>query len=314
MVKLLAPIVLVLLAACGNVSGRPPKDTEFDPKGLGDSPPGGVAAMSKEESDGILRQDSQRISQGFPIYPDDELRFSVMGQPDLSFDAKVPAEGAIQFPLIGQISLAGRTLDGVRGEIKERLEKEYLVAANVAVQVRAYAPKRVYVLGAVGAPREYDIPSGRFATLMQAVAQAGGFLEDASQHGVVVYRLREGSERTALTVDVISIKEGKGHDPVLLPNDVVFVPSREKIYVYGQVTRPGAFSVPSDKRLMASQAIALAGGFTRVANDGNVRLSRMAKDGRKTFVLDLAKAAEGDGSQDTPLQPGDVIFVPESVF
>jgi polysaccharide export outer membrane protein len=305
MVKHLAPMVLVLLAACGNVSGRPPKeDTEFDPKGFMDEPMTGSGIPEVPQG------------QGFPLYPDDEVRFAVMGHPDLSFDAKVPAEGTIQYPMIGQVQLSGRSLEDVRAEIKSRLEKDYLVAPQVSVQIRTYAPKRVYVLGAVAHPREYEIASGKFSTLLQAVAQAGGFLEDAARHSVVIYRATEfgSSQKVSYSVDLTGLEAGRGTDPVLLPNDVVFVPSREKVYVYGQVTRPGAFSVPANQKLTATQAVALAGGFTRIANDGNVRLSRRMKTGRQTFILDLTKAQEGNETENVPLQPGDVLFVPESVF
>jgi polysaccharide export outer membrane protein len=310
------PLLLVALAACGTVQGRPPTLEEFNARGVLEGP-GGDSGMDQAESDRILAQHQERLAGGFPIFADDELRFSVIGQPELTFDARVPAEGVIQYPMIGSLTLAGRTLEEVRADIKERLEKDYLVAAQVGVLVRAYAPKRVYVLGAVGAPRDYELPNGKQGTLLQAIAQAGGFLEDAGREGVVIYRPAQlgSTTRVPLTVDIVALQRGKGHDPILLPNDVIFVPSREKIYVHGQVTRPGDFTVPSGQTLTASQAIAKAGGFTRIANDGNVRLSRRLRSGeRKSFVLDLSRVTGEHAGEDVPLQPGDVLFVPESVF
>lgn len=317
MVKMTAPVLLLLLAACQDLPGRPPTPDEFDPSGIKSGPPGTEIPVDTGESDKILEQYAKRLSAGSPIFPDDELRFTVMGHADLSFDAKVPGEGSIHYPLIGSVVLAGRTLEEVRREIKRLLEKDYLVSAHVTIQVRSHAPKRVFVLGAVAHPREYEIPSGRMSTLLQAVAQAGGFLEDAARHGVVIYRPRElgSSERVAVTVNVVAIQEGRGRDPILLPNDVVFVPSREKVFVYGQVAHPGAFVVAADRELTATKAIALAGGFTRVANDSNVRLIRRGKTGeRQTHVLNLARVVSGHAAEDVPLQPGDILFVPESIF
>jgi polysaccharide export outer membrane protein len=300
MVKYIATFVLLALAACQSVSGRAPEAKDYDPKGESAGP----------ESAAPLDPGPIR---GLALYPDDELRFAVVGQPDLSFDAKIPADGSIHYPLIGPVALAGRTIEDIRLDIKERLEKDYLVDAQVTIQVRSYAPKRIYVLGAVGAPREYEISGGRHATLLQAVAQAGGFLEEAARHGVIIYRSPQpgSSERVAMTVDLVEL----GTDPVLMPNDVVFVPSRDKVYVYGQVARPGGFAVPADKTLTATQAIALAGGYTRIANESNVRLSRRMKSGsREFFVLNLAQVRDGKAGEDRPLQPGDTLFVPESVF
>jgi polysaccharide export outer membrane protein len=309
MVKYMAPLVLVLLAACSSVSGSAPEAKDYDPKGFQSN-----TGLSVEESRAILNEYKSLADKGFPVYPDDELRFTVLGQPDLTLEAKVPAEGSIYYPMIGQVTLSGRSLEEIRQDIKTRLEKDYLVSAQVSVQVRTYAPKRAYVLGAVGRAGECVIPSGRFATLMGTVAQVGGFAEDAALHGALIYRMRD-SGRIALTVDVVSIQQGGDSDPVLMPNDVVFVPSRERVFVYGQVTHPGGFLVPANKVLTATQAIALAGGYTRIANESNVRLDRRMKDGaRKNFVLDLTKVRDGKPEEDRPLQPGDTLFVPESVF
>ena len=301
MVKYIASFVLLALAACQSVSGRPPEGKDYDPKGQSGLPEAQTAPLPAGES------------RGLAIYPDDELRFAVVGQPDLSFEAKVPADGEIHYPYIGPVTLAGRTIEEIRQEIKTRLEKDYLVDAQVTLQVRSYAPKRIYVLGAVGAPREYEISGGRQATLLQAVAQAGGFLEEAARHSVIVYRtLKIGSsERVAMTVDLVEM----GSDPALMPNDVVFVPSRDRVYIYGQVARPGGFVVPADKPLMATAVIALAGGYTRIANESNVRLIRRMKSGKcENFVLNLQRVRDGEPAEDRPLQPGDTLFVPESVF
>jgi polysaccharide export outer membrane protein len=308
MVKCVLPVILLALAACQNVSGRAPTRDEFDPAGGRPAP--AAATADRKAAEELLAEAQKRFRDGYPIFPGDELRFAVMGQADLSFEARVPSDGAINYPLIGKVALAGRSLEEVRQEIKARLEKDYLVSAEVTLFVKEYSRKRVYVLGAVAHPLDYEVPSGRFVTLLQAVAQAGGFLEDAAKHGIVIYRAKApGSpDRLAIPVPV----DG---DPLVLPDDLVFVPSRERIFVLGQVAHPGAFAAAADKGLTATQAISLAGGFTRVANDANVRLIRRGKDGaRRTFVLDLARVLAGHADEDVPLQPGDLLFVPESIF
>lgn len=312
--KRILPWLLLLTASCQGLSGRAPSAEEYDPAGSDPARPEGAAVDAKTGEE-LLAQQTKRYRDGYPIYPGDELRFTVLGQADLTLEARVPAEGSITYPLIGKTPLAGRTLEEVRREIKERLEKDYLVSADVSVLVKEYARKRVYILGAVAKPLDYEVPSGRLVTLLQAVAQAGGFLEDAAKHGVVVYRPRAvgSSERLAIPVDVSRV--GHERDPLLLPDDIVFVPAREKVYVGGQVARPGAFVVDADHGLTASQAVSLAGGFTRIANDANVRLIRRLGDGgRRTFVLNLARVVAGHPEEDVPLQPGDTLFVPESVF
>lgn len=318
MVNRLVPFVLLVSASCGGlVGGRPPSKGEYDPTAAGARTADDALAVDDAASKEILERYAARFKAGYPVFPGDELRFAVLGQDDLSFEVRVPADGAIHYPLIGRVALAGRTLEEIRLDVGERLEKDYLVSAHVSVQVREYSRKRVYILGAVARPMEYEVPSAKFVTLMQTIAQAGGFAADAAKHGVIIYRQRDiGSpDRVAIAVSAAGVQEGRDKDPVVLPDDIVFVPARESVYVLGQVARPGAFTAGADHGLTASQAISLAGGVTRIANESNIRLIRRLANGtRKTFVLDLARVVGGHPEEDVPLQPGDVLFVPESFF
>jgi len=309
--------MLAILTSCGGPSGNAPTPSDFDPAAAGVASSEEPAPARDAASEELLARQAKRLTAGYPVFAGDELRFDVMGQADLSFAIRVPADGAIHYPLIGRVALAGRTLEEIRAEVRERLEKDYLVAAQVTVQVREYSKKRVYVLGAVAHPMEYEAPSAKFTTLLQMISQAGGFAADAAKHGVIIYRPREiGSpDRVAISVSALRVQEGRDRDPVVLPDDIVFVPSRENVYVLGQVARPGSFVVGADHGLTASQAVSLAGGFTRIADESSVRLIRRSTDGsKKSFVIDLARVVGGHPGEDVPLQPGDVLFVPESFF
>ncbi len=318
MVRAGSLLALLALAACNDVAGRAPDPKDFDPAGAGGRPPlESDAPPDDPKVQELLAQYARRFKEGTPLYPGDELRFNVLGQPDLSFEARVPSEGEISFPLVGKIRLVGRTLEEVRKELAEKLEADYLVNPDVTIFVRQYSRKTVYVLGAVGKPQDYEVPSGRFVTLLQAVSQAGGFLEEAAKHGVTIFRAKEigSSERITIPVNVAGVQEGRDRDPLILPDDIIFVPAREKVYVLGQVSKPGAYVVDADHGLLASQAVSLAGGFTRIARASNVRLIRRHRDGsRKTYILDLGRVVAGHADEDVPLQPGDVIFIPESLF
>lgn len=308
----------LLLAGCSGLDGRAPTRDEFDPAGFPSRPPEEPAvAPDTKSAEELLAEYARRLREGYPLYPGDEVRFNVLGHADLSFEARVPSEAEISFPLIGKVRLVGRTLEEVRRDIAERLGKDYLVDPDVTIFVKAYSRKTVYLLGAVSKPQEYEVPSGRVVTLLQTIAQAGGFLEEAAKHQVTIFRQREigSSDRISIPVNVVGLQEGREKDPVVIPDDVIFVPSREKVFVLGQVSKPGGYVVDADHGLLASQAISLAGGFTRIGNDSNVRLIRRHKDGaRKTYVLNLSRVVSGHPEDDVPLQPGDVLFVPESLF
>jgi polysaccharide export outer membrane protein len=318
MMRALFLLGLLGLSACQGIEGRAPTRDEFDPTGLPQRPPDETAPADNKAVEELLAQYAKRFSEGFPLYPNDEIRFSVLGNPDLGFEARVPTEGHINYPLIGKVQLVGRTVAEIQKEIAERLEKDFLVNPDVTILVKEYSKKKVYVLGAVAKPQDYELPSGRFATLLQTIAQAGGLLEDAAKHGVIIFRPRAigSTERIAIPVNVVGLtRESKERDPIVLPDDIIVVPAREKAYVLGSVNRPGSFAVDADHGVSVAQGVSLAGGFTRIANDANVRLLRRGKDGtRQTYVINVARVVAGHPEEDAPLQPGDIVYVPESIF
>jgi protein involved in polysaccharide export with SLBB domain len=82
-----------------------------------------------------------------------------------------------------------------------------------------------------------------------------------------------------------------------------------EVSVLGQVKDPGSY--PYKERLTLVQAISLAGGMNPLAWPKHVKLIRETDAGRETFEIDVTAIIE-KGSQDLPLEPGDIVFVPES--
>jgi protein involved in polysaccharide export with SLBB domain len=91
--------------------------------------------------------------------------------------------------------------------------------------------------------------------------------------------------------------------------------SRGKVYVAGQVRTAGAQEIPSSEVYTVSRAILKAGGFSDFADKKNVRLVRKSASKRSEKTLFIVNVAEiwekGKIEQDLPLQPDDLIFVPE---
>ncbi len=309
-------VVLGALAGCGTAGGPAPRVE--DPLGAG-LPSLDVAAYAQDEAavEAMLADYAKRFNEGYPLFPGDQIRLIVVGNAELSFAARVPAEGFLNLPHVGKVQLAGRTIEAVRTELVKGLGG-YLVNPDVSVLVEQYARKSVSVLGAVEHPMDYEIPSGKFTTLLQAVSQAGGFRGDAEKRAVLIMRPKQigSAERVTIPVDVVALTRGaKGKDPIILPDDVIFIPARDKVYVFGQVTNPGAYLAPADHPTTITGAISQAGGFTRIAKEGSVQLLRRQKDGtRATYKVDVGRILGGHPEEDVPLQPGDVIFVPESFF
>lgn len=87
------------------------------------------------------------------------------------------------------------------------------------------------------------------------------------------------------------------------------------IYVLGQVKKPSAIQLPPEKSSTVLEAITSAGGFTDIANTSKVRVLRMENGKQTSLDVDVSQITkQGDKSLDITLMPGDVIFVPQSMF
>jgi polysaccharide export outer membrane protein len=94
--------------------------------------------------------------------------------------------------------------------------------------------------------------------------------------------------------------------------------SRGRVYLVGPVRVPGPQEIPSDEVLTLSKAILRAGGFNDYADRHNVKVTRKASaaEGEKrTFIVDVAQIFDkGKTESDLPLEPGDLIYVPERLI
>jgi len=82
----------------------------------------------------------------------------------------------------------------------------------------------IYVFGQVRSPGALEVRKSNIPTLIQAIAQAGGFSERASKGGVLIKRTDENGEEIEIKVNVRNILKGKRKDIQLKENDTVYVP------------------------------------------------------------------------------------------
>jgi polysaccharide export outer membrane protein len=150
----------------------------------------GCSAPSRE----ILEEvnDSQR---DFLLGPEDVLDIVVWKNDDLSQKVVVVRpDGKISMPLIGEVMASGRTANQLASQIAVRL-KEYKDNPVVTVSVKEVNSYYVYVLGEVGKPGKFQLKS--HATVLQAVAIAGGFTVYAAKNKMQVIRhVQEEDGRT----------------------------------------------------------------------------------------------------------------------
>jgi len=94
--------------------------------------------------------------------------------------------------------------------------------------------------------------------------------------------------------------------------------SRGRIYLVGAIGAPGPQDISSEEVLTVSKAILRAGGFTAYADEKHVKVTRSTgagPGGDKTFIVNVSHILEdGKTEDDLPLQPGDLVFIPERII
>ncbi len=157
----------------------------------------GMAALSAALSGCMSYQPAPRAFNQATIQPymldsGDRLRITVFDQEGLTNSYTVDQAGYISFPLIGQVTARGRTLQQLSGEIAQKLRQGYVRDPDVTIDVDRY--RSVYIMGEVGQPGQYSYVPGM--TIQNAVAVAGGFSSRAYQGNVDVTRKINGQVMT----------------------------------------------------------------------------------------------------------------------
>ncbi|MGI5864867.1 MAG: polysaccharide biosynthesis/export family protein, partial [Myxococcales bacterium] len=83
----------------------------------------------------------------------------------------------------------------------------------------------------------------------------------------------------------------------------------KKVFVFGEVQKPGTF--PYEDNMSIVQAITLAGGFGKLAAKNSVIVTRLVDNEERKFKVAVEGIAEGR-DKNFALQPGDIVYVPES--
>lgn len=112
------------------------------------------------------------------------------------------------------------------------------------------------------------------------------------------------------------IKERLGKDFLVNPQVTLTVVeySKRRFTVLGQVQKPGTYEIPNEESVTFLQAVAMAGGYTRLASKGGVTVTRVVNGRKSTFSLDLNAATLSSDGKPFEILPDDTITVSERVF
>ena len=239
--------------------------------------------------------------KGYLLGPGDSVDVTVYGQADLSQTVTIKPDGMIALPLVGEVKAAGRTTAQLEQDLA-KVYLKYLKAPAVSVKVSQFRTTRIYVLGQVAHPGQYELKPS--AGILELLAAAGGTTTRADLAKAVL--IRDKTETTQLDL-LGAIKQSKDPAISLQPDDVLYIPETDaRIIVLGQVNHPGAYDLLEGQRV--TDLVAGAGGPTTKAALAQVFVVR----GEQQIPVDLQKALAGDATANIVLQPRDMMVVPES--
>lgn len=224
----------------------------------------------------------------YKIGPNDVMRIQVFGEEDLTVERKVGGDGKIDYPLLGAVSVEGKTVEEVQRYLTKLLDSGYIRHPKVSVSIIRH--RNFYVGGEVKTPGGFPYEVG--LTVQKAIAMAGGLTEKSDKAGIKVKRLNgQVSETLVLSPDGL-----------VMPDDLIYVAQARKFYVNGEVKIPGNYSY--EEGLTVHKAITMAGGFTDKAAKKSTKVLRIIDGEERTIEVPL----------DAPVLPEDIIVVPQRFF
>ena len=178
-----------------------------------------AASLLGGPPDGVVTPAAQSVE--YRIGVADVLEIAVWKNDTMTRTVPVRPDGRISLPLVNDVPAAGLTPQALRDALAAKLSA-YIADPVVSVIVREVNSFKVSVIGQVRTPGRVNI-SGQ-TTVLDAIAQAGGFTEFAARSRIVLLRQeRTGTKR--IPVDFERIVDGGGmNNYTLAPGDIVVVP------------------------------------------------------------------------------------------
>jgi protein involved in polysaccharide export with SLBB domain len=160
----------------------------------------------------------------YKISANDLLDFKVFQEPDLDAQVRVAGDGSAIFPLIGSVSLAGKTVAEATAVLRQHYLNGYLVNPQISLIITSYSKRTFTVLGQVQRPGSYDIQSDRTISLLEAIGMAGGYSRIADPGKITVRRRENGQDELLHINGKRAEKAGYGaEDFMVRAGDVITV-------------------------------------------------------------------------------------------
>jgi polysaccharide biosynthesis/export protein len=237
----------------------------------------------------------------FVVGVNDMVSVQLFGKTPGSFMLVVNRDGAINFPELGPIQVAGMTFDEMRRMLQERVSQQ-MIGVTASITMGELRSIRIFVLGEARQPGSYTVSS--LSTITNALFASGGIKPIGSLRNIELKR----NGQTVSTLDLydLLLRGDTSRDVRLQPGDVIFIPQvGTQVGIRGEVLRPAVFELKHERTV--DDLVRLGGGLTPEAYLQGAQMSRVSPHQERVLEdLDL-RTAEGRGRV---LRKGDVVRVP----
>jgi len=284
----------------------------------GQVPQGGQNVPNVPQSINVIRPD-------YELGPNDQVVIGVPQAQEINQRPfRIDSDGFIDLPLVGRVRAAGLTVRGLEASLATRL-RDYIREPQVSITVVQFRSEPVFFLGAFRTPGIYPLQGGR--TLLEMLTAVGGLQPTASriikimrhsEYGPIPlsYAVEDPARKVStveISFDSLTQNINPVEDITLQAYDLVTAETAQPVYVNGEVSKPGPISLNEQQSISVSQALTLAGGLTKDASRGKIRVLRpiLGTTRRAEIDINLNRIYEGKDN-DFPLLANDVLYVPRA--
>jgi len=250
------------------------------------------------------------------IGPRDLIAIQVYDSPELTRTVRIGADGLIRLPMLKQhIKAEGLMPSDLESALAQALEEEgILVEPLVTITVAEYSSRPISVAGAVKTPLTFQASAP--VTLLEAVTRAGGLTPEAGSE-ILISKSQPGpdGEPTSLIQRVPVKALIDFGDPEsnlkLTGGEEIRVPEAGKVFVVGNVKKPGSFPVQDGAETSVLKVLALAEGLAPFAGKQAYIYRREASGTKNEIPIELSRIMDRK-APDATLLANDVLYIPDN--
>ena len=238
----------------------------------------------------------------YEIGPNDVIKLVVYGVQEYSSDLTISKEGKIQVDNVGQIKVAGLTIEAAKTRIKQQMAAtaySSLARGESKLDISLGDIRTIHIT-VIGAYKSGTYNVSSLSNVISALSEAGGPNTIGSYREIEVIR----NNKIFTKVDLYRFLQygDQSQNIGLKDNDIIRVPAyKNRVELTGEVKRPGIFEVVGNESF--SQILEYAGGFSDNAYSAMVKI--IQKNDKEKSVKDLSKLEFGKYQP----QSGDVVSI-----